>query len=69
MQQTHEELTKKPLWGVFVWHEDPRYRAEDAIRVYRTEHGAGAHAEKLTAGLLGYPFSAAPRGFVARPIV
>ena len=60
--------TKHTAWGVFVRHDGATYAPVDAIRVYRTQRGAEAHAETLTMDLLGTHPHAAPHGFVARPL-
>lgn len=30
----------KKIYGVFVWHENPRYEKEEAIKTYKSESSA-----------------------------
>jgi len=58
-------------WGVFAWHPDPRYRASEAVKIYRASYSAERSAERFARRLNDSPAGRPPgaeRGYVARPI-
>lgn len=45
--KTFQSNTPKPFkYGVFLWHVDPRYRANEAIKLYHSETAANKYARE-----------------------
>lgn len=56
----------KKLHGVFAWEPENMYRAASAVKVYKLEHAARRHADKLNANW--EPSEACPGGYVVREV-